>query len=94
MIETNDDSIINSLERVSNLLAMYTNAKSIKTIKGNTSIKEIRPIFNKLGPEFKQHAQIVAEELKKAGCKRGPKGDRQTWILPIAHERGNIRHKA
>ncbi len=65
MIETNDESVIASLERMSNLLGMYTNSKSIRVIKGKASVKEIKPIFQKLGPEFKQHAQAIADELKK-----------------------------
>jgi isoleucyl-tRNA synthetase len=64
-IESNDDSVISSLERMNNLLAMYTNAKSVKAIKGQPYAKEVRPIFNKLGPVFKQSAQLIAEELKK-----------------------------
>jgi isoleucyl-tRNA synthetase len=65
-IETNDDSIIESLERMSSLLGMYTNTKSIKIVHGKASAKEIRPVFQRLGPEFKGNAQAVAEELKKA----------------------------
>ncbi len=64
VIETNDDSAISSLERMSNLIAMYTNSKSIKIVKGKTSKREIIPAFNKLGPEFRQNAQLVADELK------------------------------
>ena len=65
VIETNNDSIISSLERVSNLIAMYTNSKSIRIVKGKTSAKEIRPTFQKLGPVFKGNAQTVADELRK-----------------------------
>jgi isoleucyl-tRNA synthetase len=65
-IETNNDQIIESLERTSNLLAMYANAKSIKIVPGKASSKEVRPIFQKLGPEFKENAQAVADELRKA----------------------------
>ncbi|MGD0729439.1 MAG: isoleucine--tRNA ligase [Candidatus Micrarchaeaceae archaeon] len=65
MVETNDAHAIGSLERVNNLLSMYVNAKSIKTIQGKASRKEIKPIFHKLGPIFKQNAQEVADELKK-----------------------------
>ena len=94
MIETNDDAIINSLERVSNLLAMYTNAKSIKTVKGNTSIKEIRPIFNKLGPEFKQHAQIVAEELKKQDASEVQKAIDKHGYYPLHTKDGTFDIKS
>ncbi|MGI0100333.1 MAG: isoleucine--tRNA ligase [Candidatus Micrarchaeaceae archaeon] len=65
LIETNDDSAIASLERISNLLAMYTNSKSIKIVKGHASAKEVRPVFQKLGPEFRQNAQTIADELKR-----------------------------
>ncbi len=64
IIETASDSSISSLERISNILAMYTNSKSIKIIKGVASAKEITPIFQKLGPSFKGNAQIIADDLK------------------------------
>jgi isoleucyl-tRNA synthetase len=64
-IETANDSVIESLERVSNLIGMYTNSKSVKIIKGEASKKEIIPSFGKLGPEFKADASVVAVELKQ-----------------------------
>jgi isoleucyl-tRNA synthetase len=64
-IETSSDSVIASLERVSNQLAMYTNSKSIKILKGSASAKEVKPLFQALGPAFKENAQAVADELKK-----------------------------
>ena len=63
-VETNDDAIVNSLQRMSMLIEMYTNSKSIKITKGSTAVKEIRPVYNALGPIFKQNAQEVANELK------------------------------
>ncbi len=65
LVETSSDAIIASLERISNQLAMYTNSKSIKILKGSAASKEVRPVFQMLGPAFKENAQVVAEELKK-----------------------------
>jgi isoleucyl-tRNA synthetase len=64
-IESSDDGAINSMEHVSMLIASYTNVKSVKVVKGAANRKEIRPLFQKLGPEFKQNAQVVAQELQK-----------------------------
>ena len=65
IIETNNDLFVNYLQRLDPLLSMYTNAKSIKIIKGKVSKLVIKPEFAKLGPTFKNNAQLVAEELSK-----------------------------
>jgi isoleucyl-tRNA synthetase len=55
-----------AIERISTLLGMYTNTKSIKTVKGQVSKKLVKPMFQKLGPAFKEHAKEIAEELSKS----------------------------
>jgi isoleucyl-tRNA synthetase len=64
-IETNDDDIIKKLADIEPLLCMYTNAKSLELKKGSVSAKQIKPIFSKIGPAFKNNAQEVAQELAK-----------------------------
>ena len=43
---------------------MYVNSKSIKILKGSASLREVRPVFQMLGPAFKGNAQTVADELR------------------------------
>ncbi len=62
-IELNNDQTIENVYKISNLIENYANVKSIKIIKSETNKKIIKPIFNKLGPEFKQNAQIIANQL-------------------------------
>jgi isoleucyl-tRNA synthetase len=64
-IESGDDGAINSMERMSNLIASYTNVKEVRVAKGTANRKEIKPLFQKLGPAFKGNAQVVAQELQK-----------------------------
>ncbi len=63
-IETNNDEVLLTIQRLSSLIESYTNAKEIKAMKGSSSRKDIVPIFQKLGPAFKENAAIIAEELR------------------------------
>ncbi len=63
-IETNNDEIITILEKLSLLIESYANAKELKIVKGSSSKKDIKPLFQKLGPSFKENAGIIAGELK------------------------------
>ena len=64
-IEASEDSLVSSIERISTLLGMYTNAKSVRVSEGKGAEKEVKPQFGKLGPSFKANAQTVAQELAK-----------------------------
>ncbi len=65
IVQTDNEDIIETIERVSNLISLYSNVKNIKIIKTALNKKTIKPIFNKLGPEFKQSAQTIANEIVK-----------------------------
>ncbi len=65
IIKLNNDEIIENMYRISDLISSYSNIKSLKIIKSETNKKVIKPIFNKLGPEFKQMAQMIANEIIK-----------------------------
>ncbi len=69
-VETNDDRVIASIERVSGIIESYTNVKSVKFRKGQSNKKEIRPVFAKLGPAFKGDAQAIALELPKQDAEK------------------------
>ena len=64
-IEVNDDKIESALLRLSEVIESYTNVKRLNVKRVEAFGKEIRPNFNKIGPEFKENAQAVAEALKK-----------------------------
>jgi len=64
-IETSYDDAAGTMERLEGLIASYTNLKSLKIVKVATPEKEIRPIYQKIGPAFKSSAGAVAEELAK-----------------------------
>ncbi len=64
-VETNSSEAASSIERLSALIESYTNIKSI-TVKRAASIsKEVKPVYSKLGPAFKESAKLVADELSK-----------------------------
>jgi len=94
IIETSSDSIIASLERVSNQLAMYTNSKSIRILKGNASLREVRPVFQALGPAFKENAQTVADELKTQDADAVEKSINASGYYRLHTSRGTFDIKA
>jgi isoleucyl-tRNA synthetase len=64
-IETASDRNVEFLQRMAALIEDYTNARKIVVIKGSGARKEIKPLFGRIGPDFKEKAGIVAEELRK-----------------------------
>ena len=49
---------------MSALIEDYTNTRKINLVKGSGARKEIKPLFGKIGPSFKDKATAVANELK------------------------------
>ena len=64
-IEVSNDGVVETMERLEGLIASYTNLKSLKIVKVAAPEKEIRPMYQKIGPAFKSNASAVAEELAK-----------------------------
>jgi isoleucyl-tRNA synthetase len=51
---------------MSSTIESYVNAKRVDVKKSDGGgRKEVKPLFAKLGPAFKQHAKIIADELTK-----------------------------
>ena len=69
-VAVNDDAVENTLLRLSGLLEEYVNAKALIVKRVNAFGKEMRPVFTKLGPEFKEDAPAVAEALKMEDANR------------------------
>ena len=69
-IEVSDDSAHSSIQRMSGIIEEYANMKrmSLKRVEGIS--EEVRPSFSRIGPDFKEYANTVAEELKRADAKQ------------------------
>ncbi len=65
-VEVTDDAAYTALQELSQIVESYTNAESLKLVRVTGVKREIRPIFAKLGPAFRERAGEVAEQLKKA----------------------------
>ncbi len=68
-IEVNEDSVYRAVAELSELICSYTNTKRIDVVKTDAAMVEIKPLFAKLGPDFKQNAKVVAEGLADADPK-------------------------
>lgn len=65
-LEVTDQKFYDSLVKLSNLIEDYINIKKLDVKVMQKADLEVRPAFQKLGPEFKGNASAVAEGLKKA----------------------------
>ena len=65
LLEVKDDKTQIALERLSPLIEEYTNIKKIETKRVESFGKEVRPVFARIGPDFKEKAGAVGEALKK-----------------------------
>jgi isoleucyl-tRNA synthetase len=62
-LEIKSEYVYNVIERFSLMIEELTNAKHL-TIKQSTGIKEeIKPLYSKIGPDFKEKAKVVADSL-------------------------------
>ena len=65
-LEVTGDEAYGAIERLVGIVADYSNAKEIELKRSSGAKEELRPVFAKLGPSFKEKAQAVAEALKTA----------------------------
>ncbi len=65
-IETTNEEANPILAKFSYIIEEYANAKQVNVKSIARSGSEARPIFSRLGPDFKQNAAAVAEAIKKA----------------------------
>ncbi len=65
-LEVNSENIQLLLRHFSGIIADYTNVKEIDVRLVGAFRNEVRPLFAKLGPEFKERSGSVAEALRKA----------------------------
>ena len=68
VLELNNDSAFTAIERLISLVEDYTNIRKIEVKMGSSTSKEVRPMFENIGPEFKASAGAVGEALKTANA--------------------------
>ncbi|MGA3021178.1 MAG: DUF5915 domain-containing protein, partial [Candidatus Micrarchaeales archaeon] len=92
-IEVKDSSVENTLLKFTEIIEDYVNAKHLSIKKVKSFGKEIRPVFTKIGPEFKENAQIIADALKKEDPEKVTTSVSTSGYYPLDTERGlfNIR---
>ncbi|MCL5413281.1 MAG: class I tRNA ligase family protein, partial [Candidatus Marsarchaeota archaeon] len=65
-VEVHSDEAFNAVQRLSGIIEGYTNVKRLLVKKVGRSNVEIRPLYAKIGPRFKENAGVVASALKDA----------------------------
>ena len=63
VVETANQRLISTIARMSDMIKMYSNAKSVRLIDHEYSNRQIKPQFGVIGPRFKQHASIISQQL-------------------------------
>ncbi|VVB76737.1 Isoleucine--tRNA ligase [uncultured archaeon] len=93
-IEVKDAHAELALGRLAGIIEDFTNIKrvTVKTVAGFG--KEIRPVFTKIGPEFKANAQAVAEALKKEDADGVENAVKSSGHYSLHTERGLFDIKA
>jgi isoleucyl-tRNA synthetase len=69
-VEVNDNAVEGALLRLSPMIEDFVNAKHLTVKRVEAFGREVRPVFTKLGPEFKADAQAVAEALRKEDAEK------------------------
>jgi len=89
-IETTDEHVISTIQRLSLLIESYVNAKRINIVKGSSSKREVKPVFAKLGPSFKESANVIADELKKQDASKMEEEVNRSGYFRIHTSRGSF----
>ena len=89
-VETADAAVISSVGRIAPLIEMYTNSMAVKVVERNRVSREIKPVFGKLGPAFKNQAQLIAQELSKADAEKVDKEIAETGRYRLHTDGGTV----
>ncbi|MGB9732686.1 MAG: isoleucine--tRNA ligase [Candidatus Micrarchaeia archaeon] len=65
VIEVKDEEALKAIEKLSPLIEEYVNVKKLEVKKASNVEKVIKPIFQKIGPEFRENAKIIADSLQE-----------------------------
>ena len=64
-VDVKDDKTQLMLEKLSGLIEEYANIKKLNVRKVESFGREVRPVFARIGPDFKEKAGAVADALRK-----------------------------
>ncbi len=87
-LEVKEPGVQASLERMAGLIEDYTNIKELKIKHVQGFAREIRPMFGRIGPEFKDRAQAVGDALAKADADEIERGIAADGYYPLHTSQG------
>ncbi|HVA82886.1 MAG TPA: isoleucine--tRNA ligase [Candidatus Aquilonibacter sp.] len=93
-IEVSSDSSHSAVERLANVIEEYTNTKKIHLTKIVSVKEEVRPNFQRLGPDFKENAGAVANALKSADAQLLKEAVAKSGFYALHTEKGVFEVKA
>ena len=67
-LEVKDGAIQSTLQKFAYIIEEYTNVRHLDVTKVDAFEKEVRPIFAKIGPEFRENSSTVADALREANA--------------------------
>ncbi|MGC8680249.1 MAG: DUF5915 domain-containing protein, partial [Candidatus Micrarchaeia archaeon] len=90
-VEVKSQNVYNIIERYSLIIKELTNSKEL-IVKQSTGIKEeIKPMFAKIGPEFKEKAKAVADALVSADPETLKNAISSGGFYDLHTEKGTVR---
>jgi isoleucyl-tRNA synthetase len=93
-VEVNDNAVESKLLKLSGMIEDFINAKHLNVKAVQAFGKEIKPIFTKIGPEFKENAPVIAEALKNEDANKVLKAIEESGNYPLGTERGLFNMRA
>jgi len=93
VLEVKDDKALEALEKLSDIIEDYTNVKKLELKKISGVEKVIKPLFQKIGPEFKNDSKAIAYALQNANPDEVEREVSEKGYYQLHTERGafNIR---
>jgi len=94
-IEVESDEAYNAILKLSEIIEDYTNIKKIEVKKTSKIGKQVIPLFQKIGPEFRENANAVAQALKEADADSLEKeiAEKGTYTLHTSKGAFTITHE-
>ncbi len=95
IVEVTNEEALNSLQRMAGVIEDYTNIRKVELKLGESGKKTVRPLFENIGPEFKENAGAVGEALKGADAEAVMKDISSSGHYSLHTEKGtfNIAEK-
>lgn len=93
-LELKDDASYNAVQRLGDVIEGYANTKKLELKRTEGVNEEARPIFARIGPDFKENAAEVAEALRHADARQLRKGVEESGHYPLHTTKGLFDVKA